>query len=83
MKKKIFFGLAIVLGIVTLAAWEGNGMKKEGENSQKDEEQIILEEIYVVDSETEMVQVEHTTEDADIIYELTEEEERLGLKFVE
>ena len=43
MTKKIFTGLVIVLGIVSIAAWEGNTMgKPEADTSQRNEEQILL-----------------------------------------
>lgn len=83
MTKKIFTGLVIVLGIVSIAAWEGNTMEKpEADTSQRNEEQMLIEQIYVVEPELEMIQVEHTksTEEEENTYELTEEEERLGLK---
>jgi len=52
-------------------------------NSQAKSEQSSIEEMYVVETELKMVPVEHTktTEEEEIIYELTEEEERLGIKF--
>lgn len=58
-------------------------MKKEvkADNLQKSERRNIEEVIYVVEPEIEMVQDMETTKDAEIIYELTEEEERLGIKF--
>lgn len=85
MNKKILSGLVLVLGVVILVAWEGNGVNKEvkSNHSQKNEKKRIEDVIYVIEPETEMVQDMETTEDAEIIYELTEEEERLGLKFVE
>lgn len=85
MNKKILSGLVLVLGVVILVAWEGNGVNKEvkADHSQKNEKKRIEDVIYVIEPETEMVQDMETTEDAEIIYELTEEEERLGLKFVE
>lgn len=85
MNKKILSGFVLVLGVVILVAWEGNGMKKEVEadNAQTNDEKLIIEQIYEVETEQEMVQVEHTktTEEEEIIYELTEEEERLGIKY--
>ena len=85
MNKKILSGLVLVLGVVISVAWEGNGVNKEvkSNHSQKNEKKRIEDVIYVIEPETEMVQDMETTEDAEIIYELTEEEERLGLKFVE
>ena len=72
----------MVLGVVILVAWEGSGVKKEvkADNPQKSERRNIEEVIYVVEPEIEMVQDMETTKDAEIIYELTEEE-RLGIKF--
>lgn len=71
--------------MVILAAWEGKTLKKkpEADTSQRNEELILIEQIYVEETELEMVMAEHTktTEEGEITYELTEEEERLGIKF--
>lgn len=70
--------------MVILAAWEGKTLKKkpEADTSQRNEELILIEQIYVEETELEMVTAEHTktTEEGKITYELTEEE-RLGIKF--
>lgn len=55
------------------------------DNSVTKEEQNSSEEIYMVESKQEIVQVDrkNTTDEEHIIYELTEEEEKLGLNFNE
>lgn len=71
--------------MVILTAWEGKTLKKkpEADTFQRNEELILIEQIYVEETELEMVTTEHTktTEEGGITYELTEEEERLGIKF--
>lgn len=87
MNKKVIIGITFILEIVTLTTWDGNVMGKgtEMDNSVNREVQNSSEEIYVVEPEQEMVQVDrkNRADEEQIIYELTEEEEKLGLKFNE
>ncbi len=87
MNKKVIIGITFILEIVILTTWDGNVMGKgiEMDNSVNREVQNSSEEIYVVEPEQEMVQVDrkNRADEEQIIYELTEEEEKLGLKFNE
>ncbi|MEK3799773.1 hypothetical protein MHI18_16370 [Peribacillus sp. FSL H8-0477] len=56
MNKKILSGLVLVLGVVILVAWEGNGVNKEvkSNHSQKNEKKRIEDVIYVIEPEIEI-----------------------------
>ncbi len=83
MNKKVLASFA--LGIVVIATWGGNVLSKENKESKSEKQIDTVEEIYAVEDEQRMIPVEHAgaTEEESIKYELSEEEEELGLKFVE
>lgn len=85
MNKRLLISCAV--GMSLLITWGGIALGK-AESKKSDTtktEEDVVEEIFIVESEQEMITVEHIKSDEDepIEYELSEEEEELGLKFTE